>query len=293
VPTLLLHRREDEVVDVARARETAALLPQARLVELEGSDHLAQAGDIDAWVDHLERFVAGTVAPRPGASARRSVRITTMGGFGVEVDGVSVSTGTWGSRQARVVCKRLAVAFDRPVPRDELADLLWPDELDDAARSARLSVVLSNVRRVLGGGIVADRDAVRLDLDAVELDLAAVHEAMAAGDDEAVVAAHTGPLLPEDAYEDWAIAARDRLVSAVVSAHRRLAGAAVDDGRFDDAVGHARAILDLDPYDERAHEHLVAALLSAGRHGEATTAADRYRERMAELGIPPRDLLAR
>jgi DNA-binding SARP family transcriptional activator len=281
------------VVPVAWARETAALLPHARLVELDGVDHFPHVGDVDTWVDQYERFVAGTVGPRRAVRpARRDVRIATMGGFRVTVDGETVPAGAWGSRQARLVCKRLAVSVDRPVPRDELADLLWPDELDPAKRSARLSVVLSNVRRVLSGGLVGDRDAVRLDLDAVELDLAAVHAAMTAGDDVALASLHTAPVLPEDAYEDWAIAARERIASAVVSARRRLATEAEATQRWDDVVEHARAVLELDPFDERAHELLVQSLLAAGRRGEAQVAADRYRERMSELGVPPRDLLA-
>ena len=291
VPTLILHRRDDRVVSIAQARETAALLPSARLVELEGADHFVHVGDVDSWVDHYERFVAGTVRPRDRVRRDRDVRISTMGGFRVSVDGEPVSASAWGSRQARLVCKRLAVAVDQPVARDELADLLWPDELDPAKRSARLSVVLSNIRRVLGGGLVADRDAVRLDLDAVDLDLAAVHRAMAAGDDAALAAAHTGPVLPEDAYEDWAIAARERIASAVVSARRRLAGDADAGERWDEVREHARAVLELDAFDERAHELLVRSLLAAGRRGEAQVAVDRYRERMTELGVQPRDLL--
>lgn len=214
-----------------------------------------------------------------------------MGGFRVVVDGAPVSASVWGSRQARTVCKRLAVAVDRPVPRDELSDLLWPDEIDDAKRSARLSVVLSNIRRVLGGGIVADRDAVRLDLSTVRLDLARIDEAVRSGDDDALTAAHTGAVLPEDAYDDWAIDARDHVASVVASAHRRLASRAESEGRRDDAIEHARAVLEIDGFDEHAHELLVRVLLAAGRHGEALQAAGRYDARMRELGITPRDLL--
>ncbi|MBV9953475.1 MAG: hypothetical protein JO291_16085, partial [Acidimicrobiia bacterium] len=192
---------------------------------------------------------------------------------------------------ARTVCKRLAVAVDRAVPRDELADMLWPDEDDSAKLGARLSVVLSNIRRVLGGGLVADRDAVRLDLDAVSVDLVAVREAMTCGDDAALIGAYAGPVLPEDAYEDWAIAARDAAASAVISARLRVATAADAEARTDDVVDHARAVLELDPFNERAHELLVHALVAAGRRGEAQTAADRYRVRMTELGVTPRDLL--
>ena len=290
-PTLLLHRRDDPVVSVERARETVALLSTARLVELEGVDHFAHIGDIDEWLDHYERFVVGSVSSVPSRTSAPEVRIDTMGGFLVSVDGRPVPVTAWGSRQARSVCKRLAVAVRQPVPREELADLLWPDELDPAKRSARLSVVLSNIRRVLGGGLLADRDAVRLDLDALALDLVELEAAIADGDDAAVVSRYVGPVLPEEAYEDWAISARQRVASAVASARRRLAGSAAEQERWDEVVDHARAMLDADDFDERAHELLVRALATAGRHGEARVAVRRYESCMEELGVRPRDLL--
>jgi len=291
VPVLIVHRRGDGVVPVARARETAALVPHARFVELDGDDHFAHVGDVAAWLDEYERFVCGTVSPPRPVAPAPSVRIEVLGGFRVSVDGEAVPSSAWGSRQARSVCKRLAVAVGRPVARDELADQLWPDELDDGKRGARLSVVLSNIRRVLGGGLVADRDAVRLDLDAVDLDLAVLDEAVRRGDDDAVVAAHVGPVLPDEPYEDWAVAARHRYGTAVAGARGRLAGDAAARGRWDVAADHAVAMLEHDGYDERAHELLVRALLASGRHGEARTAADRYGVAMHELGVEPRDLL--
>jgi DNA-binding SARP family transcriptional activator/pimeloyl-ACP methyl ester carboxylesterase len=290
-PALVLHRRDDAVVPIARARETAALLADARYVELEGDDHFAQIGDIDGWVDQYERFVAGTVSPRRDRATARDVDIQTMGGFRVCIDDEPVPAKDWGSRQARLVCKRLAIAVDRAVPREEIAELLWPDELDPAKRSARLSVVLSNIRRVLGGGLVADRDSVQLDLEAVTVDLVALNDAIARGDDTEVLARYEGQILPEEAYEDWAIAARTRYSSAVVSARRRLAGDAVDHGRWNDVIDHARAMLELDEFDERAHELLVQALVADGRQGEARLAVARYETCMAELGIQPRHLI--
>ena len=292
VPTLLLHRRGDGAVPVERARETADLLPVARLVELDGDDHFAHIGDFDDWVDHYERFVAGTVTRVASPAEAPEVSIATMGGFRVTVAGEPVPTNAWGSRQARVVCKRLAVAVGQPVPRDELTELLWPDEGDPARCGARLSVVLSNIRRVLGGGLVADQDTVRLDLDAVELDLVGLSDAIAGGDDAAVLAQYRGPVLPEDAYDDWATDARQRFAAAVASARRRLASAAAEHGCWDEVVDHANAMLDNDAFDERAHELLVRALLADGRRGEARVAADRYEACMADLGVQPRDLLA-
>jgi len=289
-PTLILHRQGDGVVPIAQARETLSLLPSARLVELAGDDHMAHIGDIATWIDHYEHFVTGTVTQRTSPATSPEVRIETMGGFGAVVDGRSIPVNAWGSRQARQLCKRLAVDLGRPVTRDELADLLWPDEVDDARRGARLSVVLSNIRRVLGGGLIADRDTVQLDLDAVVVDLAELDDAIRRGDDSAIVAAYRGPILPEDPYDDWATSASRRYATAVAGARRRLATAAAREQRTDDVIEHATAMLELDAFDERAHELLVAALLTAGRHGDARKAADHYEAKMHELGLTPRDL---
>jgi pimeloyl-ACP methyl ester carboxylesterase/DNA-binding SARP family transcriptional activator len=293
-PVLLLHRRGDRVVPIELAREAAAGIPKAQLVELDGEDHFAQVGDVDAWLDHVEEFTTGSVQRRepsvPTGVVRAEIRI--MGGFSVRVEGEDVPLTAWGSRRARQLCKRLAVAGGHPVPRDELVEMLWPDEPDSVKLSARLSVLLSNIRRVLGGGLVADRHAVRLDHATVQLDLLLVLDALARGDDASAVAAYLGPVLPEDAYEDWAIAAREHLLFAVVGARRRLAAHAASASQTDDVVVHASAILDLDPYDERAHELLVRALAAAGRRGDACRADDRYRLRMADLGVRPQSLLA-
>jgi pimeloyl-ACP methyl ester carboxylesterase/DNA-binding SARP family transcriptional activator len=289
-PVLLLHRLDDHVVSIDRSRETHALLPTARLVELAGTDHMPHVGDTSMWIDQLEQFVTGTITRHSPGTVRRDVRIETMEGFRVIDRGQPVPASAWGSRQARQVCKRLVAALGRPVPRDELADMLWPDELDDARRGARLSVVLSNVRRVLDGGLIADRDAVRLDLDAVSVDLVELELAIERGDDDGIVEGYRGVVFPEDAYEQWAIGPARRVSVAVAGARRRLATAALRDGRSDDAVGHAIALLDLDGYDERAHELLVSSLTAAGRHGEAQRAIEHYESVMHELGLVPSDL---
>ncbi|MFP5309115.1 MAG: alpha/beta fold hydrolase [Actinomycetes bacterium] len=293
-PVLLLHRRDDPVVPVQRAREVEKGVADARLVELDGADHMAHAGDVHAWLDHVEAFTTGSVrsgGPAPRAVAPRP-QVRVLGGFGVTIGDRDVPISAWGSRQARQLCKRLAVAGGQPVPRDELVDMLWPGEVGAGRLSARLSVLLSHVRRVLGGGLVADRGAVALDLSSVQLDLGVVQQALVRGDDAAAVGSYTGPLLPEDPYEDWATEARERVRFAIVGAHRRLAAEAWEAADLEAVVAHMAAIIDLDPYDERAHEQLVRALTATGRRGDAARANGRYRRRMAELGVRPRDLLA-
>jgi pimeloyl-ACP methyl ester carboxylesterase/DNA-binding winged helix-turn-helix (wHTH) protein len=57
VPTLVIHRAEDRCLLVEEGRYLASRIPGARLVELPGADHLPFAGDQDALLGHVERFL--------------------------------------------------------------------------------------------------------------------------------------------------------------------------------------------------------------------------------------------
>jgi pimeloyl-ACP methyl ester carboxylesterase len=46
---VLLHRADDRFADVRASRYMAQRLPNARLVELPGDDHLPFFGDQDTW----------------------------------------------------------------------------------------------------------------------------------------------------------------------------------------------------------------------------------------------------
>ncbi|WFU83211.1 adenylate/guanylate cyclase domain-containing protein [Bradyrhizobium sp. CIAT3101] len=60
VPTLVIHRTEDQVVNVAGGRDVAAKIPGARLAEFPGSDHLFYVGEnADDISDAIEEFLTG------------------------------------------------------------------------------------------------------------------------------------------------------------------------------------------------------------------------------------------
>ncbi len=65
VPTLVIHRTEDNTYGIQPARDVAAGIPGARLVELPGSDHFLFSGDTGPLLAAVEDFVVG----RPGAPA--------------------------------------------------------------------------------------------------------------------------------------------------------------------------------------------------------------------------------
>lgn len=58
-PTLLVRRRGDAHVRDGHARLIAERVPDARLVELDGDDHVWCSGDVDELFDVIERFLTG------------------------------------------------------------------------------------------------------------------------------------------------------------------------------------------------------------------------------------------
>jgi class 3 adenylate cyclase len=59
VPTLVLHRRGDRVVNRRAGKWMAEQIPGARFVELEGQDHFPWSGDSRAVIDEVEEFLTG------------------------------------------------------------------------------------------------------------------------------------------------------------------------------------------------------------------------------------------
>ena len=73
VPTLILHRADDELIDVRHSRYMAERIPGARYVELPGRDHLVSLGDSEAVHGEIVEFLTG--APRTGAADRRLLTV--------------------------------------------------------------------------------------------------------------------------------------------------------------------------------------------------------------------------
>ncbi|MDH4147059.1 MAG: bacterial transcriptional activator domain-containing protein, partial [Acidimicrobiia bacterium] len=76
----------------------------------------------------------------------------------------------------------------------------------------------------------------------MHVDLHDIYRAIAEGDDTGAVALYRGPVLPEDAYEDWAASAREHLSLTIICARRRLASGASAAGSHDVIVDHMSAI---------------------------------------------------
>jgi DNA-binding SARP family transcriptional activator/ATP/maltotriose-dependent transcriptional regulator MalT len=247
-----------------------------------------------------------TLLPALGDTEAHAVTVQTLGGFRVWRDGRPLSRTDWQSRKARLLVKLLASCRGEATSRDWLAGQLWPDTDVDTAEK-RLRVLVSTVRGTLDPQrrgpsdhlIVSDHDTLRLDLGHVDLDLvrfldevetaarldAQGRDAEALARWRAAEAAYTGPFCPEERYADWSVRIREELRSAYVQACARVATAEAAAGHHDEAVRRWLRLLEVDPYDERAHIGLVRALLAAGRRPEARRRYRTYAERVHELGL--------
>ena len=59
VPTLLLHAVGDKSVNVGASRYMAERIPDAKLVELPGDDHMPWLSDTDSIINEIEQFLTG------------------------------------------------------------------------------------------------------------------------------------------------------------------------------------------------------------------------------------------
>lgn len=240
------------------------------------------------------------------ATVAPSLSICALGAFQVIRDGTPIPTTAWQSKKARDLLKIL-VARRRPIPRELVIELLWPEEDPIRARN-RLSVLLSTVRGVFrpgrhrmdGGPVASDGSAVWLDLKQVDLDverfLAAAAVALDAHslgqhDATAQLAAaegqYTGDFLEDEPYSDWAAPARDEVRATYISVVRALAWRLREAGDTDGAVRCILRLLREDNYDEHAHLDLVRTLVDAGRLGEAQRRYQAYVRQMSEIGVKP------
>jgi DNA-binding SARP family transcriptional activator/tetratricopeptide (TPR) repeat protein len=213
----------------------------------------------------------------------RRVEISLLGRFEVCVDGAVVPERAWARRHASALMKVLALANGRRLHREQVVDLVWPDDTLDTA-VPKLHKAAHFARKATGdpGAVVLRDDTVQLFPDAeVAVDVNTFEElarrALAEGDAGTArdaLGVYGGDLCPQDLYEGWADERREQLRLRRLELLR--------------LAGEWEVLAELDPGDERAHLELMRRHAAAGdRH-----AALRQFERMdrtlrRELGVAP------
>lgn len=212
-----------------------------------------------------------------------------------------------GGQQPQLVLAYLLLE-QRTVSRDELAELLWGEDIPTHWAGA-VRGVLSKVRAALQRAgvppdlLVVEGGTVRLDgaadaITDVHLAKAAVERAAALLDRDADVDDVLGPareatrrlagpfLAAGDG--DWVRRQQERVAELIRRAAAVEVAALLRSGRVDEAAEQAAARIAEDPFDERAHHQRIEALLSAGRASAAVVAYEGLADLLrSELGIAP------
>ena len=240
----------------------------------------------------------GTVRPRP-------VRVRSLGGFSLEVDGRPVDLSDTRPR-VRSVLRYLAAQAGRPVHVETMAEALWPD-VDVSAGKRNLQVALSSLRKVLeaypphGSGLIRREgpsyalvlpDGSEDDLVTVAAALDAARAEAREGDAAGAIAAgiralvaYDGDLLPEEGPVEWAVERRRSLDTEVVEAAVLVAEQALEAGQPEAAVTACMRGLDIDRYHDGLWRLLERAQVAGGDLAAAARTQERYRAMLSELGV--------
>ncbi len=217
------------------------------------------------------------------------IGITLLGEFTVTVDGRIVPASEWNRRHAAGLVKLLALSTGRRLHREQLIDLLWPDDTIDEALP-KLHKAAHFARRAIGvdDAIVLRDEHVTLcaghevTVDVAQFDDLARRAvtAASAGLARAALTLYRGDLLPQDRYEEWAEERREQLRL------RRLELLRIE--------GHWEAVVEVDPTDEVANVHLMHRYAADGDRHAAIRQFERLdRALRRELGVAPgREALA-
>ena len=216
------------------------------------------------------------------------LRLRLLGELTLEMDGTRLELPA--SRRARSLLGLLALER-RVHPRGQLAGRLWPDVLDESARTS-LRSALSALRRALGTDadryLLTTRDGVALaGPEQVWVDLDEFERLVAEGRREDALELARGELL-EDLDDEWVHARRDEQRARGVALLERMAVGAEDAGELAAALALTRRQIALDPLSEEAHRELIRRLAGNGDRSAALTTYRRLAERFAaELGTVP------
>lgn len=187
------------------------------------------------------------------------LRIELLGHFRLTYNGHPVS-GIHTRQQALLAC--LILNRHRPMSRQQLASLFWPDSSDSQALT-NLRRELHNLRRALPEAdrfLLIEPGSVRWsDEPPFACDVCDFEAAIERGSPEELQDAarlYQGDLLPE-CYEDWIVPERERLRAMFIEALKRLTTVLEEHRAYSEALQHARRLIALNPLDEDAYRALM------------------------------------
>lgn len=223
----------------------------------------------------------------------RGLSIRVLGPLEVHADGQPVVVDT---RKALAILAVAAVEA-RPMARDELAVMFWPEADDESARGA-LRRTLSTLRAALDDRwLQVDRNRIELLSDDVWVDARVADEHAAGGSADGLAAAaalHRGDFMAgfglrdSPSFDDWLATRSEERRRSLADLLDRLDRTREAAGNVSGATVAAARRLELDPLDETGQRRMMELLALAG---DRAGAIRQYRQCVAvlerELGVGP------
>lgn len=297
----------------------ARITPSEDRVRVRGVEILAQIGGPEAR-RALERLAhagdpPGSAARLAAEELRRApvvpLRIAALGRLRIGIGDRELSLADWKSSRALRLFQVLLVHRFRWVPRDQVAEALWPEvEAEKAANSLWQTVRV--LRLTLEPDLREAREShyIRFENDAYRLEPGEGHDydvrrfeaLLREGEARRIRgkpraaetcfreawALYGGDFLAESPYEEFATAEREQLRDGLLRASTRLLEFYAGARRWAEVIPLCRQGLEHDPYREDFHHHLTQAHLRMGHRREALAAYQRYEETMVgEMDLLP------
>ncbi|MGD2133109.1 MAG: BTAD domain-containing putative transcriptional regulator [Maricaulaceae bacterium] len=202
-------------------------------------------------------------------------------------------------KKALALLTYLAVRPGREVPRETLAELLWPGRFEEQARQS-LRQALSAIRRGLGeehaAALVSTDAGVALNVEAIAVDIADFERLARSGDPDDLAAAgalYEGEFAPglvrvSDDFDAWVETERRRLAARAVEIFDSLAKQTLEANDREAALAHARRAVEIEPAHEPGHRAVMTILAELGQRAAALRQFEVCREALArELDVAP------
>ena len=235
------------------------------------------------------------------------LELRLLGPFAVTAGDRPIPVSNFKSTKALTILKYLAAHRQRGfIPKEELIELLWPDE-DPNRTGSRFNMAMSALRKTLepdlppkapSAYVERKKDTYRLYGDRrIRIDAEQFSAAIDTmlkpspsqhGPDALAAAEHlyNGPFLAEDPYHDWCMDKRQLFSQSHQDLLKAIADAYENQGDVKNAILYTRKSVAADPFDETAFKKLM---LLCGRAGDTPGVAKAFhacRKAMAQIDCP-------
>ncbi|MBI2266649.1 MAG: winged helix-turn-helix domain-containing protein [Armatimonadetes bacterium] len=224
-------------------------------------------------------------------TAQPFLAIRCLGSFELRRQGRLIIPDMVKRRGTFTLLKILLLNMGRSMPRDVLAEILWPESAPGAAAN-RLHVLVHSLRTIVEPFpdrrqrvyVRNDGDRYYFNVDSPHrLDIQEFRELVCLGDElesrgdrvravaayEKAVQLYRGGLLEDEPYAEWCWAEREEILETCLAVLGKLAFFSAREGAAESSIAWYRRALRLDPLREHNHQGLIRTLLASGRRDEA------------------------